>query len=720
MTERFRHFHNDTADIYQTLKTLLDLISTAETPETFISEVQQWIDGIADLKALDEKIERYPVSVTIHDTPENASHRLPFEATLIYNDQEATVPVVDRETADDTPAYYVDPEKPIETDTHQIRFMPFSFLLKVGFATLDDPPRKHHNLASDLKTFIDENKNIETAPFEFDPKQQTFEYHLKPTLNHRRTLFSTASDPDNLISQAYHETDINITRHTGTPPAWKTDLVFQIASGAYLPRHSLVQYGADKALELKPRAQELIDGFILPTIHAGLKVLVVAPKAFQDVESVRHWAVTDIDEFTQGHTALLINHHHAEGRNDFQDFDIVFVFHYEPNHNKTPLQSKQIYRNPDTPLDFTRENRTITLGGVSFEKSVYIDERVQAVHNRECRARIMQSDMRLRPNIHENKIIVNLTAEPVDIPVTPTPFTPQDAKHFTGDWAAFRETLHAQVTAIEKGDVKGVMETKGVSERTARRQTEQTRDQQKVRRDAEIIRLHRDDVSQREIERQLKQRGYTKVSRKAISKVIARCKTDNPLLYNTNSAVSEMHHPTPPVVTDIQSETRHTAEPTLPTETTQDIDTRAPIALTEYSKLTLEEVRAELQRCEATHNHNGAAYLRDIIKQLDRNQTAPQTETPQTDTEPAIPDGELRALGFQQQTAHFRNDAGETVEVIILHRPAPKHVPLAFQKGNIRLDIEKMYRDGHSHSEIADDLELPEEYVRTLLDSQQF
>lgn len=484
LVERFRHPHEKTEDIYTKLKALLDHQSTAETPEKFIAGIQQWIDGIENIEALNKQIERYPVGMVFRNTPENAEHKQPFEATLEYLSKSVTVPVVDHETADDTPAYQIDPETPIETDKYQVEFVSFGFLRKVGLATFDDPPRRHRNFLTDLKTFFDENTNIETAPFAFDPKQQTFEFHLKPTLNHHRVIFNTASDPDNLIGEAYRETDINITRHTGTPPSWKTDLVFQISSGNYLPRQSLIRQegeGEDKVLYLKPRTQEIVDAFIRPSIEAGLKVFVVAPKAFQEVESVTEWAVTELDDHIQGCNAVLVNHHHAEGRNDYQDFESVFVFHYEPNHNELPLATKRIYRNPETPLDFTREKRTVTLGGVSFEKVIYVDERVQAVYNRECRQRLMQSAMRLRPNIHEGKIIVFLTAEPVDIPVTPMPFSLKDAKHFTGDWAALKAKLQATVEErIAKGD----------SQSKAYRDTEQKRTQDKAERDAEIHRRY--------------------------------------------------------------------------------------------------------------------------------------------------------------------------------------------------------------------------------------
>lgn len=553
LVERFRIFHEQTGFIFQTLKALHDIIATAETPETFIATLQQWMDGIEDIEALDKRLERYPVGIVFSNTSENAEHEQPLEATIEYKDERVTVPVVDFETADDTRAWRVDPETPITTDTYQVEFVSFGFLRKVGLASFDDPPRRHRNFLTDLKTFFDENSNIETAPFTFDPKQQTFEFHLKPTLNHRRAIFNTASDPDNLIGEAYRETDINITRHTGTPPAWKTDLVFQISTGAYLPRHSLIRQegeGEDKVLYLKPRAQEIVDAFIRPSIEAGLKVLVVAPKAFQQVESVvgnpegSGWAVTDdpelppIEAITPGQTAFLVNHHHAEGRNDYQDFEIVFVFHYEPNHNELPLAAKRIYRNPETPLSFEREKRTVSVGGVSFKKVVYIDERVQAVYNRECRQRLMQSDMRLRPNIHDGKIIVNLTGEPIDIPVTPVAFTPADATYFTGDWAAFRDTLQQIARATENGDVQALSEASGQSQRTAERKTKSTRDQQKADRDAEIIRLDSEGNSQRDIHQLMKNAGY-KVSLGTIGSVIRdRAKNDNPLLYSTNSDLS--------------------------------------------------------------------------------------------------------------------------------------------------------------------------------------
>ena len=237
----------------------------------------------------------------------------------------------------------------------------------------------------------------------------------------------------------------------------------------------------------------------------------------------------------------VINHHHAEGRNDYQHYDIVFIFHYEPDHNTLQVQAKHIYSHTERPLDFTREQQTITQGSVSFEKNTYTDPRMRAVFDRECNARIHQSAMRLRPNIHEGKIIVFLTAEPIDIPATPTAFKPRDGQHFTGDWAKFKETLKAIETAEATGDTKGYQQATGASERTSQRKTKQGKAAQKAEREADI-------VARAETETHAQIATRWNVSEKTIQRILKQHranlkqldKNDKTLLYNSNSEMSEM------------------------------------------------------------------------------------------------------------------------------------------------------------------------------------
>ena len=478
LTERFRD--PNTAVEYHILKGLLDAISTASDVNVLVDSWKAQLESIDDIAAFDVKLQKYPVGHVFQTAPEEKPYR--FTVTMHYRGKEVTVPVVSHETACDTPVFEIGVETPVDVGNWQLSFFPLSVLIKVGLVQLSDPPRRCRSFLADLKAFLEEHPSIETAPCQCDPKKQRFDFHLKPTLNHRRAIFNTASDPDNLIGEAYRDANVQITRHTGETPAWKHPLVFQLSTGNYLPRQSLIAE-AEGALFLKPRAQEMIDRFVLPSIHAGLKTLVVAPKAFQEIESV------------QSLHCDFINHHHAEGRNDYQDHDIVFIFHYEPDHHSVQQIAKQLYRNPEEPLvSFAREKRTVTVGSVSFDKNIYIDDRVQAVYNRECRSRLMQAAMRLRPNIHAGKIIVFFTAEPVDIPVTPEPFSLKDGESFTGDWEAFG----SKRTVSETRTVQEFQEA-GVSERTAYRKTEAARKMSKAERDVEIVRRYALGQTQEEI-----------------------------------------------------------------------------------------------------------------------------------------------------------------------------------------------------------------------------
>ena len=538
LVERFR-IHTLPED-FHTLKALLDIVSTSDT-EDILPQLKTWLDELPDIDALDERISKYPVGIVFQKST-CATHEQPYEACICYQNSEVTVPVVCFDTAEDTPAYYIDSTRGLVLDTFETQFVSLRFLQKVGLATLDDPPLKHRGILHDLATFFLENPDTENAPYRFNPKTQELIYHLKPTLNHRRVIFNTASDAGDLIGETYKDSDIHITRHDGTPPAWKeTTLTFQIATGNYLPRHSLIE-GTDKEqLTVKPHAKKMIDALIVPTIAAGHKVLVIAPKDLQRCKGVDSWAETDIDKWTPD-KALLVNHHHAEGRNDYQAFDCVFVFHYEPNHHAIVAAAKRIYRNEAIPLDFTRETRTITQGAVSFEKKTYRDNRVQAVYDRECTQRLMQSAMRLRPNLNENKIVVFLTAEPVDIPVTPVAFAPRDTSLFTGDWAGFAKTLQEYADAIATGGVKTLAEQTGISERTARRKTETARKAVKADRDTRILELHAEGMSQRAIHTQMTQEGY-KVSLGTIGSIIRRAETETPLIVHTVSGISGTAHP---------------------------------------------------------------------------------------------------------------------------------------------------------------------------------
>ena len=75
-----------------------------------------------------------------------------------------------------------------------------------------------------------------------------------------------------------------------------------------------------------------------------------------------------------------------------------------------------------------------------------------------------------------------LTAEPVDIPVTPVPFSLKNGNDFDGDWGEFREKLQNGDTRT----VEDIVEQDNVSKRTAYRRTAEAKNQSKANRDIEI------------------------------------------------------------------------------------------------------------------------------------------------------------------------------------------------------------------------------------------
>ena len=520
LLQRF-HFP-ETADIFLALQGLHNRFATSDPdPNRFLAAVKAWVDGIDDPTAIDDPIQSYPIGVVFEKASQHAAHDRPLEAVLIFGETETRVPVVDTQTAPDTPAYYQDAQIPLQTGKLIVEYHEFGFLLKNGLATLDDPPRLYQNLIRDLQTFFKENTDPAQAPFAFDPKQQRFDFFLKPTLNHRRAIFNTASDPDRLIESAYQDTDVAIVRDTGTPPSFhETTLVFQLTGGNYLPRHSLVQSAEvdGNPLALKPTAAKLVDGLIRQTLATGHKSLVVAPKAFQAIPAVSEWGDTDPEHASN--IARLTHPHRAEGRNDLQGYAVCFVFHHEPNHNAIEIQAKQVFRNAAPPLSFDRDTLTQTQGAVSWTKNGYTDTRVQAIADRECRQRLYQSLMRLRPDRNPNKVVFILTGEPLPIPTTPIPFTMADVAHYTGDPKAFADYLQqkhdAERHAQETGDIQAVMTVKGISRSQAYAETKDVRHQQKADRDAEVVQLHQQGKNASEIAR------VTGVSRGTINRILKR------------------------------------------------------------------------------------------------------------------------------------------------------------------------------------------------------
>ena len=462
LSERWRLF-SEQSDLYFFLKKLNSDLANATNSESFFDAVLP----VANLP--DDKIQKWNTLLGL----------LPVACIL----EDAGVASVEW---DSTVTRRVDATKIFDEDTpiekHRLYWKYFSLwtLIELGLTDFGYIPKVYPNLLLDLRDFIATSRR-EVAPCLREKDEWRF--WMPPGLNADRGIILSASDAGDDISNVYEPTPISVTTLTGKPPQWEGGCqLYQISTGRYSLWQGLLKTGN----KFKPQARRMVN-LIEQTADAGVKCLVVAPIAFIQAAGTK--------KLREHPNVTLINHHHAEGRNDYQDCDIVFVFHYEPRPDVIEAQTKRIYRNA-TDLSFERELIDIVKDGVSLERERYVDPRVQAVFDRECSARLMQSILRLRQMMNPDKIAVVFTSEPIGgLPIAPIPFTLKDVERCFdggGSW----DGLEAFLTET---DVKTVAERDGVSERTVYRKTVGSRKLNNAETKQQALALYSNGISLDEI-----------------------------------------------------------------------------------------------------------------------------------------------------------------------------------------------------------------------------
>ena len=371
------------------------------------------------LRYLDEFISNVPVYLTFR---KGTSADSALYADIVTSTSRVSVRVAGR-TDEDIYEPHIRLEREIDsrfvnTGVWEFRSITHWQAFDAGVFSKDNPPTSHRKLLTSIKLFISQHNDVSTAPCHYEPavkdKQNVLRYNLAPTLNVNNAIFLTASDAYGHVHSAFTGTGVDVKYITSGVPEWKDGCdVYQIANGKYTTGQSLVKKSHNDTLILDSYASECYENLIKPCIDAGAGVLVVGNKKISKTSVGKELA----------EAGILRNHVEVESLNEFADRDIVFVFHYEPPPEQVRAESLRIYRNPSVPLSFDRVDSKTTIGAVSYIGKKYKDERVQSVYERQTGMRHLQALMRLRPNIHENKIIVLLSSVPVpQIPMTPTLF----------------------------------------------------------------------------------------------------------------------------------------------------------------------------------------------------------------------------------------------------------------------------------------------------------
>ena len=508
-------------DLFIFLDMLIKELSTTKKPEQIRAAFQKCLGMLTDdyIAAFDDALSKIPVGLVYERDAEGY-----LFATAIYGDNiEKRLCVSD----DETPPKGFDGTIPedfardgVEIDTLKLFKVDLDLFERFGFIDMrrdsHNVPRRWVNFVADIKAFVDSGSKAC-----FKDETGNIEFYLPPGLNAPLGLTLTASDTDDLISEVYRPTDISVTTITAPPPPFMPGCkIFQIATGRYTAKSALIEKDPDNTkTTYKPDGSEVVETAWKPKpiLKRMLKAILTAarkPKDADESDKVRFRdalvvAAKDIventadpllDDIRENSFFHFTNHHHAEGRNDYQHCEVAFIFHSEPA--ITELQKIAQIAFPTETLSFEREAMNISVDGVTLEKVMrYTDERVQKVYNRECESRLMQAMMRLRPMLHENKLIFLFTAEPVQrIPVAPIPFTLKQLERFLFEEDGDIVDFEAYLQELEALDVKEIAEVEGLKKSQAYKKTEEKRKQTDEDLKAEAYRLaSEENLNQQEI-----------------------------------------------------------------------------------------------------------------------------------------------------------------------------------------------------------------------------
>ena len=490
--ENWRLPDPEAIQIYLFLKKLIQELSTAKEPEQIRNAIAASVKNLTveQIHTFDSMLSKIPLGVVWNKSDQG------LEAILLYGDEERRVFVSDKRQPPDgfdgtIPTYFA--EHGVQINTLQLLTVSLDVLDRAGFLNItEDPekaPRRFTTLLKDLKTFAESNSTA------CHRTKSTIDFFLPPGLNAPRGITLTASDKNDHIREVYRGTDIEVETLTGLPPPFQPRCkYFQIATGRYTTKKGLLRLKKEKGeyVGVTTIFKRMLK--VILKIADRYDVLVVAPKGALNAK-----LDTRIAKLHTHPNVEFINHHHAEGRNDFQHCDVVFVFNFEPRPDEIEKIARRIYRTGT--LNFNREETDVEVEGVKLTGvKRYKDERVQKVYDRECESRHMQALMRLRPMINGNKMMVSFSAEPVSrIPIPPVPFVLPELETFIlkdeGDLADFDTYLENKAYR----SVKDIVEEDGVSESTAYRRTENQRSESVENEIKIVLKLKSQELSIRKI-----------------------------------------------------------------------------------------------------------------------------------------------------------------------------------------------------------------------------
>lgn len=323
--------------------------------------------------------------------------------------------------------------------------------------------------AASLGRFIESVGDGENAPLGWVSKPGEVEWFVQPAPNFEKTVYLSATADEELVKKMMTAPKVRLQSMPGAPLALQAGSeIFQLSTGR-MTEASFFSRAGGEIVGPGPRLADLC-ALIQKQVDLGDKVLLVGLKALSDAESLS----VILSPIRKSANVTILNYGEIVGLNDYADeFNLIFLMLPEPSPGELESAARRLYRGDEKPLNFKRDERTLSVCGVTVRKQVNVDDRVRAVHMQIIRQKMYQAAMRLRPMLLENKKIVLLTNEPVP------GLTDRDITLFSWEQALAAADIRDVGTVSLQGDIKeavrdgeevqSVSAAMEVSEKTVRR-----------------------------------------------------------------------------------------------------------------------------------------------------------------------------------------------------------------------------------------------------------